>query len=124
MNSNEAKLFKIFLLAMLYSKPMNAKLVKSAYLGIIKSKIVSLNKLANTKWSDLVDILDHAKYVRFDFSTASRLIYVSDYILKHYGSISNLINSSKNDFELRDRLMEIKGIGPKTAKNFITLAKA
>ena len=64
-------------------------------------------------------MLDRGHYVRYDFSTATKLLDVSKALKEKYGTITNLLKQSKTIDELSSRLQEFKGIGPKTTEIFL-----
>ena len=70
-------------------------------------------------WDELVRLLDEAHYVRFDFSTATKLLDVSKQLKERYGSLSNLLAESRTPAELAKKLQEFKHIGPTTARIFL-----
>lgn len=70
-------------------------------------------------WDKLVEVLDRGHYVRYDFSTATKLLDVCKTLKEKYGTLSALIKKSKNRQDLRRRLEEFKGIGPVTARIFL-----
>ena len=67
----------------------------------------------------MVKVLDNGHYVRYDYSTADKLLQVCGRLLDKYGTIKNLIKASDNIKDLEKRLLEFKGIGHVTAKIFI-----
>jgi 3-methyladenine DNA glycosylase/8-oxoguanine DNA glycosylase len=63
--------------------------------------------------------LDRGHYVKYDFSTATKLLEICKELKERYGSLKNLIKVSKNKNDLAKRLQEFKGIGPVTIKIFL-----
>ncbi len=63
--------------------------------------------------------LDEAHYVRYDFSTATKLLHVCKELKERYGTLTNLLAQSKTPPELSARLQQFKYIGPITAKIFL-----
>lgn len=70
-------------------------------------------------WDRLVSVLDRGHYVRFDFSTATKLLDISRLLIDRYGSLANLFRQSRNRKDLATRLQEFKGIGPVTTRIFL-----
>lgn len=70
-------------------------------------------------WDGLVDLLDRAHYVRYDFSTATKLLDVSNLLIVRYGTLKQMITQSATPAELAKMLQEFKGIGPVTAAIFV-----
>lgn len=115
----EPELFKWFLACLLFGKPIRQSIAHRAYDTIIKAGIISIASLAGTDWHELVRLLDRAHYVRYDFSTATKLLDISTRLKRQYGSVSGLIGASLNTDELERRLLAFRGIGPVTASIFI-----
>jgi hypothetical protein len=63
-------------------------------------------------------LLDEAHYVRYDFSTATKLLEVCQELKQRYGSMMKLMAHTKRGSELSARLQKIKHIGPVTARIF------
>jgi hypothetical protein len=63
--------------------------------------------------------LDEAHYVRFNFSTATKLLHVSKELKERDGSLTNLLAESKTPAELSKKLQESKYVGPATARTFL-----
>jgi transposase len=70
-------------------------------------------------WDKLVKVLDNGHYVRYDFSTATKLLEICKALKREYGNLTRLIKLSKNASNLSRKLQEFKGIGPTTARIFI-----
>ncbi len=64
-------------------------------------------------------LLDRAHYVRYDFSTATKLLEVCQELKRRYGTITKLLNSAVTPSELSRKLQEFKHIGPVTARIFL-----
>lgn len=115
----ESQLFRWLLACLLFGKPIQQAIARQAYLTLTDAGITSLQKLLKINWDSLVTLLDEAHYVRYDFSTASKLLEVGLAIHDQYGSVHQLLESSNDSDELEKRLTALKGIGPTTAKIFI-----
>jgi hypothetical protein len=57
--------------------------------------------------------------VRYDFSTATKLLDICRQLKEKYQSITNLLQQSQTLDELSTRLQEFKGIGPRTTEIFL-----
>lgn len=57
--------------------------------------------------------------MRYDFSTATKLLEISDELKRRYGNMTNLIAQSKTPRELSAKLQQLKNIGPMTARIFL-----
>jgi hypothetical protein len=63
--------------------------------------------------------LDRAHYVRYDFSTATKLLEVSQELKRRYSKLTNLLAQARTASELSRRLQEFKHIGPVTTRIFL-----
>lgn len=118
-SKKEADVFKWFLACLLFGKPIRQEIAAQAYHNLIRHGIASIKKLAGSDWNDIVDLLDAAHYVRYDFSTATKLLYIAKEIQVSDGTITELIHSSRDAQRLRQRLLSMRGIGPVTARIFL-----
>ena len=118
-SKRESELFKWFLACILFGKPIRQQIAKRTYFEFKKENLISPEKIIRAGWDKLVQVLDRGHYVRFDFSTATKLIEICNKLKKDYGNISNLIKSPKTNRDLKKKLQEFKGIGKKTAEIFL-----
>lgn len=115
----EPDFFKWFLACLLFGKPIQQEVAKRTYFEFVKEGLVSPEAILRAGWDKLVEVLDRGHYVRYDFSTATKLLDVCKTLKEKYGTLSALIKKSKNRQDLRRRLEEFKGIGPVTARIFL-----
>jgi endonuclease III len=115
----EAEIFKWFLAALLFGKPIQQEVAKKTYLEFKKAKILTPDAILRAGWNRLVKILDRGKYVRYDFSTATKLLEISKALKEKYGPLTNLHKQAKNSRDLEKRLIEFKGVGPVTTNIFL-----
>ncbi|KAG2412818.1 hypothetical protein HFD88_010375 [Aspergillus terreus] len=118
-SGDEAEYFKWFLACLLFGKPVQQSVAKRAILNLIDEDITSPDAIQRAGWDRLVEILDEGHYVRYDFSTATKLLDVSSAIKKTHGTFGNLLNECSNASELSASLQKFKGVGPKTAEIFL-----
>jgi endonuclease III len=119
-SQKEEELFKWFLVCILFSKPIQEKIVIKAYFELINNNLTSSQKVLDAGWDKLVGILDSAHYVRYDFSTAARIINICKELENIYqGKVSNILRKSKTKHDLKQRLEKFDGIGPITASIFV-----
>ncbi len=118
-SGREEELFKWFLACLLFGKPIQQKVAAKAYFELAKEGILSPEKILQTGWERLVEILDRGNYVRYDFSTATKLLEIAKELKERYGTLKNLIRQSKDERDLARRLQEFKGIGPVTTRIFL-----
>jgi len=118
-SGNEKELFKWFLASLLFGKPIQQEVAKRTYFEFGKEKILSPEEILKAGWDKLVEILDRGHYVRYDFSTATKLLEISKELKQRYGSLGNLLRQEKNRKDLEMRLQEFRGIGPVTTRIFL-----
>jgi len=115
----EAELFKWFLASLLFGRPIQQEVAKSTYFEFKKENLLTSDKILRAGWDKLVRVLDNGHYVRYDFSTATKLLEICKALKREYGNLTKLIKLSKNTSNLSRKLQEFKGIGPTTARIFI-----
>lgn len=118
-SGREEDFFKWFLVCLLFGKPIQQEVAKRTYLELLKAGLITPDKILEAGWDELVRVLDEGHYVRYDFSTATKLLDVCRMLKEKYGTLSAMINQSSSRKELEKRLLEFKGVGPKTAEIFI-----
>jgi transposase len=114
----EGELFKWFLACLLFGKPIQQEIAERAYTRLVAAGLRNADKVLDAGWDELVRLLDEAHYVRYDFSTATKLLEVCQELKQRYGSVTKLMAQTKRSSELSARLQEIKHIGPVTARIF------
>ena len=124
-SQGEGELFKWFIASFLFGKRIQQDIAADAYRVIVeKHKRDTPRKLGNCSWQELVDMLGEGHYVRYDESTAERLLKLSDKLNNEYGGkLGNIREQSKDRKELEKRLGEFEGIGPKTVEIFMREAE-
>jgi len=115
----EKEIFKWFLACLLFGKPIQQEVAKRTYFEFKKARILTLEKILEVGWDKLVEILDKGHYVRYDFSTATKLSEICKKLKKDYGSLTNLLKSAENRRDLEKRLLEFKGVGLVTLRIFL-----
>ncbi|MEM4366422.1 MAG: hypothetical protein QXN46_02420, partial [Candidatus Woesearchaeota archaeon] len=122
---SEKELFKWFLAAILFGKPIQFGVAKRTFQLFILRKLTSPKAILVTGWDRLVELLDLGGYVRYDFSTATKLLEVMQKLQKDYaGSLWKLHESAADSADLEKRLMDFKGIGPVTTNIFLRELRA
>jgi hypothetical protein len=115
----ERELFRWFLSCLLFGKPIQQEIARNAFLQLDQAGLNSPQAVLNAGWDSLVDLLDRAHYVRYDFSTASKLLDVCKALMLRYGALKHVIQDSATPAQLAKTLQEFKGIGPVTAGIFM-----
>jgi hypothetical protein len=114
----EGELFKWFLVCLLFGKPIQQEIAKRAYTVLVSAGLRNPDAVLSAGWDKLVELLDEAHYVRYDFSTATKLLDVCQQLKQRYGTVRRLIAGVRTLPELNARLQEFKHIGPVTARIF------
>jgi len=115
----ESEVFRWFLACLLFGKPIQQEVAKRTYFVFLEEGLDNPDAIIKAGWDKLVEVLDKGHYVRFDYSTATKLLDVCKALKEKYGNLSNLIAQSKNQADLTKRLEEFKGVGPVTIRIFL-----
>ncbi len=118
-SKREEELFKWFLACLLFGKPIQSAVAERAFRELMQARLTSPAAVTRAGWDKLVSLLDRAHYVRYDFSTATKLLDVCEELKRRYGTLTNLLTQAKTPAELSRRLQEFKHIGPVTARIFL-----
>lgn len=122
---DERALFKWFLASFLFGKRVQQSVAERAYHVLVdEHKLDSPRKLCRHSWQELVDMLGEGHYVRYDESTADRLLKLCEKLNKEYGGkLGRLHDMSDGPEDLERRLLDFKGVGPKTLQIFMREAR-
>jgi len=117
----EGDLFKWFIASFLFGKRIQQDIAAEAYRVIVdKHKRDTSRKLCNCSRQQLVSMLGEGRYVRYDESTAERLLKLCEKLNSEYGGkLGNIHEQSENRKALEKRLAEFEGVGPKTVEIFM-----
>lgn len=117
----ERELFKWFLASFLFGKRIQRDIAIQAYRVIVEEhRRDTPQKLCKCSWQELVDMLGEGHYVRYDESTADRLLKLCEKLNEEYdGKVSAIHEKSENRKDLEKRLRDFNGIGPKTIEIFM-----
>jgi len=118
-SKKESEYFKWFLACLLFGKPIQQDVAKRAYFALVQAGIATPDAIREAGWDKLVAVLDEAHYVRYDFSTATRLLDIARTLKEQYGTLTELLRQSHTAEEVAARLQAFKGVGPKTAEIFL-----
>ena len=118
-SKQEAEYFKWFLACLLFGKPIQQEVAKRTYFEFVNDGLTNPDAIIQAGWDKLVEVLDKGHYVRFDYSTATKLLDVCRALKEKYGTITNLLKQVQSIDELSSHLQEFKGIGQKTAEIFL-----
>jgi hypothetical protein len=118
-SKKESELFKWFLACLLFGKPIQAEIAGQATQALVAAGLTSPGAILRAGWDKLVLLLDQAHYVRYDFSTATKLLEVCQDLQRRFGTLTNLLAQARTAAELSRKLQEFKHIGPVTARIFL-----
>lgn len=111
--------FRWFLASILFGKRISPRIAESTYRAFEKNGLTDQERLMEAGWDKLVEVLDQGGYVRYNHSTASKLLEICEKLLEEYGSLEELHRRSKSPRDLEKKLQGFKGIGPTTASIFL-----
>ncbi len=111
--------FKWFLASILFGAPISEQIAMNTFRCFDRYGLDNPEQILAAGWDELVRILDEGGYVRYDFSTATKLLGVLETLRERYGSLEQLYRDAKDTSDLEQRLREFKGIGPVTAQIFL-----
>jgi endonuclease III len=115
----EGERFKWFLACLLFGKPIQQAVAQRAYQEFVSEGLVTPDAVLDAGWDRLVAVLDRGHYVRYDFSTATKLLEICRALKERYGSLGGMLSQAGNERELAGRLRQFKGIGPVTTRIFL-----
>ena len=82
--------------------------------------LISPENLSRASWEDLVRVHGKGGYVRYDGITATYMKEMAEKVLADYGGdLSRLDELCDGPGDLENRLMELKRVGPVTARIFL-----
>ncbi|RLI99856.1 MAG: hypothetical protein DRP03_02380 [Candidatus Aenigmatarchaeota archaeon] len=110
---------KWFIASILFGKRISENIAKRTYKEFEKRGYVNLANIRKAGWDKLVDALDAGGYVRYDFSTADRLLSIAKEVKERYGSVEGIHEKAKDKRDLERILVGIKGIGKVTMNIFL-----
>ncbi|HJP81202.1 MAG TPA: hypothetical protein VJ841_02315 [Candidatus Saccharimonadales bacterium] len=116
----EDDLFRWFLLSYLFGKPIQSTVALETWRVLMANHLDTPWALLKLKHRQLVRLLDKGKYVRYDESTARAIHTCMDQLVREYdGSLLMMIEASRDEDELSQRLQELYGVGAKVAEIFM-----
>ncbi len=118
---DDGEIFKWFLASVLFGAPITESSVIRTYRCFESHRVLTPEKILETGWQGLVDILDEGSYTRYDFKTSDKLLEVMGNLLTRYmGSLNLIHGQALNQSDLEKRLMALgKGVGPVTVSIFL-----
>jgi hypothetical protein len=108
-SGKERELFKWFLACLLFGKPIQQGVARRTYGEFVKEGLLTPEAILRAGWDKLVEVLDRGHYVRYDFSTATKLLSICRSLQEHYGTVTGLLDQARNRAELSRRPPVIQG---------------
>ncbi len=117
----EVELFKWFIASFLSGKRIQRGIAAEAHRVLVeRNHLDTPSKLLGCGHRRLVQLLGQARYVRYDESTAARLLKLCEKLESEYdGSLSRLRELGETRRGVERRLQEFEGVGPKTVEIFM-----
>jgi len=117
----EAELFKWFVASFLFGKRIQRDIAAEAYRVLVeRNRLDTPHKLRDCGQRRLVQLLGQARYVRYDESTAARLLKLGNQLLTEYdGRLGRLRELGETRAGVEKRLLAFEGVGPKTVEIFL-----
>jgi len=117
----EAELFKWFVASFLFGKRIQRDIAAEAYRVLVeRNRLDTPRKLRDCGPRGLVQLLGQARYVRYDESTAARLLKLGNKLLTEYdGRLGRLRELGVTRDGVEKRLLAFEGVGPKTVEIFL-----
>ena len=118
---DDGSLFKWFIASFLMGKRIQAPIAAQAYKVIVEEQgRDTARKLQHCTSRELVAMLGRAHYVRYDETTAQRLLDLSAKLSAEYaGKITQIRSASADRQAFEKRLAQFDGVGPKTIEIFM-----
>jgi hypothetical protein len=117
---NDEEVERWFLAATLFGHRISARTVVRTYAALSQARILAIADVAGSSWEALVERLDEGGYVRYDFSTATRLQALATAVNDRLGGrIAGLGRQIGDAAELEATLDALPGWGPTTVRVFL-----
>jgi hypothetical protein len=101
----------------LFAKPIPATTAARTASLLIEAGVRTPERAKRTGWEGLVRLLDQGGYVRYDFSTADKLLEIAGCLMD--SDVFQTLATEPNFTEVEKRLTGIRGVGPKTVEIFL-----
>jgi hypothetical protein len=115
--ANPSDWFPWFMSASLFAKPIALTTAHRTSALLLRSGIRTPTTVEQTGWDGLVRLLDQGGYVRYDFSTADKLLGIAESLRDP--ETLRVLAREPSYAKVEDRLTHIRGVGPKTVEIFL-----
>jgi len=108
-----------FLAATLFGTRISADIAMRTYRVLDDAGVRIVADAGRRTWDELVKLLDDGGYVRYDYSTATRLQKLADAVSAHRGRVTALLSSAEGKRDPVAALDALPGWGPTTIRLFL-----
>jgi hypothetical protein len=115
--ANASDWFPWLLSSSLFAKPIAATTAVRTASLLLHSGVRTPQEVQRTGWDELVRLLDKGGYVRYDFSTADRLLEIAREFMEP--DLLQTLAKERSFPKVEERLTRVRGIGPKTVEIFL-----
>jgi endonuclease III len=120
----EQGLFRWLLASFFFGKRIQQQVAERTYKVFMQHGLTSPRAICACSWQELVDILGEGHYVRYDESTARYLLDWCQKLADEYdGKLRAMQRAAGSLEDFERRLLELKGVGPKTVEIFMREAR-
>jgi len=118
--SGDDDMFRWFLLAYLFGKPIQSTVAAQTWQLFIERKLDTPWAILDMSPHRLRSLLDEGKYTRYDEVMTRALRTCMEQLIQSYeGSLMLMYEQSETEDEFSKRLQRLYGVGPKTAEIFM-----
>jgi hypothetical protein len=114
---NPSDWFPWFLSSSLFAKPIAATTALRTASLLIQSGVRTPQQVQRRGWNELVRLLDEGGYVRYDFSTADKLLQIARDLGE--SNLLQILAKERSFPKVEEQLTRIRGVGPKTVEIFL-----
>ncbi|MEF2977615.1 hypothetical protein [Subtercola sp. YIM 133946] len=113
------QLYGWFLASLLFGRPVQQSVAADTWKVLIDHRLTSPARFAEYDREGLRALLDEGHYARIDYVMTDELHDVMRTIVSEHGSVSELVKNAESRAALKATLLELKGVGPRTAEIFL-----
>ena len=114
---NKADWFPWLMASSLFARPISATIARVTAALLIENRVTSPKAIERRGWDRLVSLLDRGGYVRYDFSTATKLLALAAALPED--RLQRVVTEASSLDEIQEHLTAVKGVGPKTVEIFL-----
>lgn len=116
----EMSAFHWLIVAVLLTRPIKEEVAANVLRTLRRYDYDTPEGILRAGWQKIISALNEARYTRYDESTATQLIEMSERLLEEYdGHIRIMIDKCADAHDLYREIQRFRGIGPTGAQIFI-----